>query len=125
VSEHILVVDDDPGIRQVVTLALQEAAYRVQEAANGEDALAQIAADPPALVLLDLQMPVMSGWQLLAQLSDHGLQVPVVVMTAGQRARTEAARLGAAGYLAKPFDLATLATVVATTARPRSTDPGD
>ena len=110
--EHILVVDDDPGIRQVVTMALRDDDYTVQEAANGLEALDRIAESPPALVLLDLQMPVMTGWQVLANLETQQIRVPVVIMTAAYRARAEAERLRAAGYLAKPFDLASLYAVV-------------
>ena len=59
----------------------------------------------PALILLDLNMPVMSGWELHEELRSRQISVPVVYMTAAQRARSEAESHGAQGYLAKPFDL--------------------
>lgn len=109
----VLVVDDDPGIRRFITLILEEEGYQVVTAENGRDAFARIAAERPALVLLDLNMPVMTGWELHATLREHGLGIPIVYMTAGQRAREEATRHHADGALPKPFDLPDLLDVVA------------
>ena len=112
-SHHILVVDDDRAIRELVSTVLSEDGFAVATAANGREALARIAAQPPALVLLDLQMPIMSGWEVLAELRAAQVQVPVVFMTAGYRAKAEAERHGADGYVAKPFDVAEVLQVVA------------
>jgi two-component system response regulator PrrA len=111
-SQQILVVDDDPHIRSVILDVLADEGFVVASAADGRDALAQIAAAAPALVLLDLQMPVLSGWDVLRALRASQARVPVVLMSAGVRVREEAARLQAAGYLAKPFALDDLVAVV-------------
>lgn len=111
-SQHVLIVDDDPGIRDVVTAVLEDAGLMADTAANGREALDRIAAHRPVVVLLDLQMPIMSGWEVLARLREAGVTVPVVFMTAGYRARTEAERHGADGYVAKPFELTDLLAVV-------------
>lgn len=104
-SVHLLVVVDDAGIRDLITMALEDEGYAVSSASNGCEALHRINEQRPALVLLDLQMPVMSGWEVLQRVRDSHIDVPVVFMTAGYRAREEAERLGTDGYLAKPFDL--------------------
>ena len=102
---YVLAIDDDPEIRAVVTEALQDEGYEASAAADGETALDLIAERRPDLVLLDLQMPGMSGWQLQSWLRALDPAIPVVFMTAGDRAQAEAEAHGAAGYLAKPFDL--------------------
>ncbi len=112
-SGHVLVVDDDPDIRNLLTTILQNEGWAVATAKNGEEALAQIAADRPRLVLLDLSMPIVSGWEVLATLQENRVAVPVIVMTAGIRARDEAEMLHAAGALPKPFELDDLLDVVA------------
>ena len=112
-SHHILVVDDDRAIRELVSTVLSEDGFAVATAANGREALARIAAHPPALVLLDLQLPIMSGWEVLVELRAAHVPVPVVFMTAGYRAKAEAERHGADGYVAKPFDVAEVLQVVA------------
>ncbi|MGE3601193.1 MAG: response regulator, partial [Dehalococcoidia bacterium] len=104
-TAQILVVDDDPDIRSVVEAILRGEGYQVTTASNGRLAWELISQQQPDVVLLDLQMPVMTGWEVLGLMRQHGLQVPIVVMTAGYRAKAEAERHGAAAHLAKPFDL--------------------
>ena len=111
-ARPVLIVDDDPAIRALIAAVLEDDGFGVVTAANGREALACIAQLLPALVLLDLQMPVMSGWELLAHLRADQVAVPVVFMTAGYRAQAEAERHHADGYLAKPFELAELVAVV-------------
>ena len=111
-THHVLVVDDDDAIREIVQEILEDEGYHVSTAANGREALAQVAVSPPDVVLLDLNMPVLDGWQTHARLREQQLAIPVVYMTAGQRAQHEAERHQAAGYLAKPFDLAHLLATV-------------
>ena len=91
---------------------LEEEGFAVSTARDGWQALDRIAAQHPDVVLLDLQMPMMSGWQVLEQLRAQDIAVPVVIMTAGYRAAEEAAKHRVAGYLAKPFDLDELVAVV-------------
>ena len=103
---RILVVDDDASIRTFVEHALGDAGYDVALAANGEQALADVAAAAPHLILLDVRMPGVDGWQVLDALrSAAGDQTPVVVMTAEYTGQEQALASGAQGYLAKPFEL--------------------
>jgi CheY-like chemotaxis protein len=104
----VLVVDDDPAIIGFVEMALSDEGYRVETASNGREALAEVEKDRPNVILLDLTMPVMNGYEFYTELKKRmngSGQIPVVVMTAGQRAREAATELGASGYLAKPFQL--------------------
>ena len=112
-SDRVLVVDDDESIRQVVRLCLADEGYRVFEAPNGLAALENIADFQPALILLDLRMPVMDGWEFLRRYRlMPGPHVPIVAFVAGLDPAEECANLGATKILAKPFDLDDLLTVV-------------
>jgi CheY-like chemotaxis protein len=111
-SQHILVVDDVPSIRLLVATILEDEGYQVTTAQNGQEALERIQEQAPDLVLLDLQMPVMNGWELQRRLQEQGCCIPVVFMTAGPQARLEAERHHAEGYVAKPFDPDTLIAIV-------------
>jgi two-component system, OmpR family, response regulator CpxR len=98
---NVLVVDDDEAIRDVVAEVLREEGYDVVCAQNGAQALHQLQGDGPTdLVLLDLMMPVMSGWEVLEEMqSDDRLsRIPVVVVSAMSAP-------GASEHLAKPIDL--------------------
>src|SRR3712207_5279569 len=119
-SQHILVVDDDPDIRALLTELLEGEGFHVTTAANGREALDRIGEHRPRLALLDLQMPVMNGWELLAHLRQARAAVPVIFMSAGARVRAEAERHGADGYLAKPFDLEEVLTLAARYTAPPS-----
>ena len=101
----ILVVDDDESIRQTVSEILEVEGYRVSAAANGEEALVRVEESKPALVLLDMRMPILDGWGFARVLRERGIILPILVMTAAQNARTWAEEIGADGYVAKPFDL--------------------
>ena len=100
-AKRVLVVDDDQDMRNVLEDVLRYEGYLVSSAANGSQALAEAHREPPQLILLDLMMPVMSGWQFrAAQLLDPVLsKVPVVVMS------TFAPEMSVAGLLPKPFQL--------------------
>jgi CheY-like chemotaxis protein len=114
-TARVLVVDDDAAIRTAVTMLLEDEGYQVLTAANGREALAHVVdgAERPDVILLDLQMPIMSGWDVLAHLRAAHVEIPVVFMTAGYRARAEAARHGADGFLAKPFAIDDVLALVA------------
>jgi CheY-like chemotaxis protein len=102
---HILVVDDDVPIRTALVTFLEDEGYSVESATNGAEALQRIARQRPTLVLLDMRMPVMDGWEFAAALRASGIDVPLVVMTAARDARRWAEEIGATAYVAKPFDL--------------------
>jgi CheY-like chemotaxis protein len=109
----VLVVDDDTSILVTVSEILSDEGYSVLTAGNGADALALLAKHTPDVILLDMRMPVMDGWQLARSLDDRQRAIPLVVMTAAQDARRWAAEIGAASYLAKPFDLGELLEAIA------------
>ena len=117
-AERILVVDDDETIRQIVRLCLSDEGYDVFEAANGLAALDLLAHCQPNLILLDLRMPVMDGWEFARRYrGGPGPHVPIVAFVAALNAQTECADLETAGILAKPFDLDVLVERVSAIAR--------
>ena len=107
----ILVVEDNSDIRDMVAEALEMDGYRVETAPNGSIALEQVRVSRPHIIVLDLMMPVMTGWQLLEALRQvpELASVPVVVVTALEDARPE----GAVAFVRKPFSLETLLATVA------------
>jgi excisionase family DNA binding protein len=108
----VLVVDDDPQVREVVRVNLEMEGYTVRDAANAEEGLAAVEDDPPDLILLDVMMPQVDGWEMLRRVQErHGTGTIPVVMFSGQlegSAEREAAERGAQGFVGKPFDLRAL-----------------
>jgi excisionase family DNA binding protein len=102
----VLVIDDDAALRQLVRAAFELAGYAVAEAGSGEQALQAIAEQPPELVLLDLVMPGVEGWQLLRELDERHGSIPVIVFSGKveREQEAEAAEQGARGFVGKPFD---------------------
>lgn len=105
VAPFVLIVDDEPNIRQLLSNFLGYEGYVVEAAEDGQAALEVIERAVPTLILLDLNMPVLDGWGFLQELDRRGLRLPVVIMTAGLAGRETAEKYGAIGYLGKPFDL--------------------
>ena len=105
-SEHIWVVDDDRGVRLVLSEALRDAGLAVREFGDVASVRQALWQERPALLLTDVRMPGESGLSLLAELQTQGIG-PVIVMSAYTDVATTAAayRAGAVDYLAKPFDL--------------------
>ena len=108
----ILVVDDDPVIRRTVAEMLDLEEYAVTTAPDGAQALLTVERERPGLVLLDMRMPVLDGWGFARALQERNITIPIVAMTAAQDAARWAAEIGAAGYLAKPFDMLDLLAAV-------------
>jgi two-component system, chemotaxis family, chemotaxis protein CheY len=105
-AERILIVDDDESIRQIVRICLTDEGYDVFEAPNGQVALNMLTEIAPMLILLDLRMPVMDGWEFAKRYeSMPGPRAPLVAFVAALNAEQDCADLDAAGILAKPFDL--------------------
>jgi len=101
-SGGILVVDDDSRLRESVILLLRDAGYPAKGAANGREALEIAADEPPSLILLDLMMPVMDGWQFLAERAKHrAARDAAVVLLSGMAFIRDAP--GVAGFLTKPI----------------------
>lgn len=107
----ILVVDDDDDVREIFALTLEDEGFRVTRAENGKAALAHIERERPALVLLDLMMPVMNGWALwdLMQCSHALRTLPVVILTASGLSQ---GCFGKTMVLSKPVPHARLLEVV-------------
>jgi DNA-binding response OmpR family regulator len=114
VTKRILVVDDEPTIRELVAEALRDAGYEVDTAANGADALGVLHGRVPDAIVLDLMMPKLDGSGLVGQLRRNARYstVPVLLVTAAYEAQEVAVRLGAHGCLSKPFELDALVGLV-------------
>lgn len=105
----VLVVDDDPAISEILATALVDAGYEASAVSSGEAALRFFEDQPVDLVVTDIMMPVVSGYQLLERVRARDDGPPVILMSAGARpART----LGHAAFLAKPFDLEQLLAAI-------------
>lgn len=107
-------VDDDPDILEALSEILEGEGFTIRQARNGLEALESLASDAPNLILLDLMMPVMDGWEFAAHLhrrSDWS-SIPVIVLSADRNVGVKARDLGALGYLAKPFELNELLALV-------------
>ena len=108
-GEKILVVDDDPFILRMLTLVLEREGYHVLKAMDGEEALAQIRASRPALVLLDAVMPKKDGYQVCQEVRNDPTITPqpyIIMLTAQdlEDDRAKATRLGVDEYITKPFN---------------------
>jgi len=101
----VLVADDDPRIRQVISLNLKKRNWMVYEAENGRQVIEHLKHDIPDLVVLDLGMPVMNGYEVCAWIRQHGMDVPIMVLTAysGVDLKIRALDAGANDYEVKPF----------------------
>jgi CheY-like chemotaxis protein len=115
---QVLIVEDHADLRDMLAVLLESEGFDVQTATNGAEALARLEESRPAVILLDLMMPVMSGDEFRRrQLADPRYRdVPVICMTAAHDGRVRADRLRAVEYFQKPLDFDRLLTVVRTVA---------
>jgi len=102
----VLVVDDDPRLREYMRVNLEIEGYSVREAESAEQALEAIDDQAPDLVLLDVVMPGVDGWQLLQKLQERHGSIPVIMFSGqvDERSAGEAEERGARGFVGKPFD---------------------
>ena len=104
----VLIVDDDERLREFVRVNLEAEGYNVREAGSAEEGLAALEAEPPDLILLDVMMPQVDGWEMLRRVQErHGVGAIPVIMFSGkvdEHAADEAASRGAQGFIGKPFD---------------------
>jgi two-component system, OmpR family, copper resistance phosphate regulon response regulator CusR len=109
-SESVLVVEDDPDLLAVLPRILAGAGYSVRTASDGEDGLLKVLDDAPALAILDVGLPKLSGYELARELRSRGFQFPVLMLTARVTVDDKVSGLdaGADDYLAKPFEYAEL-----------------
>jgi two-component system, chemotaxis family, chemotaxis protein CheY len=111
-AHAVLVVDDDLSILVTVAELLTLEGYVVQTATNGKEALHEMEQRCPVLVLLDMRMPVMDGWEFARRVRQRSCQPRILVMTAAQDAKKWADEIHADGHLDKPFDILDLLTTV-------------
>jgi CheY-like chemotaxis protein len=113
-SPIVLVVDDDPDILEALSEILEAEGFQIRRARHGKEALERLEPDPPQLILLDLMMPVMDGWEFAHQLRlrPGGLNIPIIVLSADRNVGPKAKEIGALGHLAKPFELNDLLNLV-------------
>ena len=104
----VLIVDDDEQLRQYVRVALETEGYAVREAGSAEEGLRVLEETTPNLVLLDVMMPQVDGWEMLRRVNEaHGTgTIPVVMFSGkvGEQEAGDAASRGAQGFIGKPFD---------------------
>ncbi|MEO8381410.1 MAG: response regulator [Acidobacteriota bacterium] len=114
-SCSVLVVDDDPNIRRMIVAALRRDGYSFFEAGNGKEALDLMRDEHPDVVVLDLMMPIMSGWDVLRerqQVADLS-RIPVIVVSANRDPDVAVAvNAGICAFLPKPFDIGALSALV-------------
>jgi len=102
----VLVVDDDPRIREYVRVNLEMEGYLVREASSADDALQAIDDQAPELVLLDVVMPGVDGWQMLQRMQERHGSIPVIMFSGqvDEKTAKDAEQRGARGFIGKPFD---------------------
>ena len=113
----ILVVDDNADMREFLQLMLTSMGFEVTSAANGQDALDVMEGLDPDLILLDMKMPVMNGWEFCRALEGRDARPPIVVLTAAPDPAARAAEVHAEGWLGKPFEYPDLEATVRRFAR--------
>lgn len=111
----VLVVDDDPTIRQLCTDVLEDEGYKVNTASNGQEALELIRSDGIQVAVVDIMMPVMDGIQLCQILKSQAQtrDLPIIIMSAASILMNKATRNLADGVLVKPFEIDRLVSCVA------------
>ncbi len=102
--KKIMIVDDHAGILRLLSIEIQQKGYQVITAVNGEEALVKIDAEQPDLVLLDIIMPVMNGFDVLSRLRRRS-NVPVIIHSFDEQNREMALKLGADDFFLKPYDI--------------------
>ena len=110
----VLVVDDDPDILEALSEILEAEGFEIRRARNGKEALERLEPEPPQLILLDLMMPVMDGWEFAQRMRQkpNAAKIPLIVLSADRNVGSKATDIGAVGHLAKPFELNDLLDMV-------------
>ncbi|GLV59725.1 hypothetical protein KDH_65500 [Dictyobacter sp. S3.2.2.5] len=114
-KRRILVIDDDEGIQECLQIILETEGYEVMMASDGIKALDLLTASTLDLIILDLMMPRMNGYEFIKVLRQQGrhLDIPVILLTADPQVEKRASTMGLDIYLMKPFDIVDLLDVVA------------
>jgi DNA-binding NtrC family response regulator len=110
----ILVVDDEDALRTVLSGELTNEGYDVKSAADGDEAISEVERSPFDLVLLDIKMPRMNGFEVLKYIKDKHVKTKVVMLTgfADLKNAIESKKLGADDFVSKPYDLVDLLTTI-------------
>lgn len=111
-KKHVLLVDDDDDLRQALATNLEKHGLSVTQASNGQDALEKIDAQMPSLIILDMNMPVMDGWEFAKRFYRRQEIAPIIVLTAEKKAGQGAADIGTKYSIGKPVDMQRLLSVV-------------
>jgi len=119
-GRHVLVVDDDQDIRELLLSVLSDDGYEAESAKNGREALEVLERWKADVVVLDLMMPVMDGWTFADRMHEKWGDIPIVVISAATDLKRHGGRVGAAGIIAKPFEIDSLLPLIARVARPAS-----
>src|SRR4051812_45129642 len=110
--QRVLVVDDDPDMRHAINEVLEDQGFIVDVASDGRQALERAGDEAPALVILDITLPVLDGYAVADELRQRFGLLPILAITADGRAPQKARRVGAYAYLRKPFELDDLLAMV-------------
>lgn len=111
VGRRILVVDDEPQIRRIMRAVLVTKGYEVAEAESGENALKLVSSERYDLMLLDINMPGISGIEVCREVR-RSSDIPIVIMSAGEEIKAQALNAGANDYLKKPFGVSQIFSCV-------------
>lgn len=125
IGETILVVDDEVNIRELARMYLEQEGFQIVTAVNGQQALEQVRQDPPSLVVLDLMLPEVDGWEVCRQIRKSS-NLPIIMLTARDDDvdKIVGLELGADDYLTKPFNPRELVARVRAVLRRTSPDEG-
>jgi two-component system response regulator MtrA len=126
VDERVLVVEDDPAIREVVSLGLRGAGLGVETVADGREALVRFRAEPYDLVVLDVMLPELDGLEVCREIR-HGSRVPILMLSARSDTLDVAVglELGADDYVTKPFEMSEFVARVRALLRRAQDQPGE
>ena len=128
-SPRVLVVDDDPDVVEAVGVVLEDDGYRVETATDGPAALRSVLEAPPDLIVLDVRMPRLNGWEFceIVRRQSHTRDVPVLFLTGRGEMRDQitAMQVGGSGHLRKPFRIEDLRDKVRALTRETKTQGGE
>jgi two-component system nitrogen regulation response regulator NtrX len=112
-KKKILLIDDDPGVREMLGRVLESEHYEVALAGSGREAVAKFTVNPPDLVLLDLNMPDLDGWETIDRITRARPFTSVIVITARPRQYEQAVEMAVDALMEKPLDLPVLLEAIA------------
>lgn len=108
-SKHVLVVEDEDDLAEALQVILESSGFEVEVARNGAEALRAVERRMPRLIVLDMLMPIMNGWEFAAEFDRrYGRAAKILVVTAADNPRQRAEEIDADAVLPKPFDIRSL-----------------